>query len=278
MSQEPTMTQTSHAPAYADIVDLDRYPIHRLDSDEGRDFVADCRTALARTGVCHLEGFVRPEAVAAMVEIAGQLDGDAWASDRMHTIYFEEPDDSVPAQHPRAHLVRSAKHGIAYDQIPADAPMRRLYESDDLTNFIATVLDKPVLHRSADPLDALQVTLFHPGEELGWHFDRSEFSVTVMYQQADEGGDFEYLPGLRSDDNENHPGVQRLLQGDRTGLQVLPSAAGTLAFFRGEWALHRVTPIRGRRPRINSVLTYGERPDMVLNDLTSELFYGRTSA
>ncbi|WP_174521317.1 hypothetical protein [Janibacter limosus] len=51
-----------------------------------------------------------------------------------------------------------------------------------------------------------------------------------------------------------------------------------MAFFRGEWALHRVTPIRGRRPRINSVLTYGERPDMVLNDLTSELFYGRTSA
>lgn len=101
--------------------------------------------------------------------------------------------------------------------------------------------------------------------------------MTVMYQQAQEGGDFEYLPGLRSGDDEKHPSVQRVLQGDRTSLQVLPSAAGTLAFFRGEWALHRVTPIRGTRPRINSVLTYGGRPDMVLNDLTSELFYGRTS-
>ena len=68
-----------------------------------------------------------------------------------------------------------------------------------------------------------------------------------------------------------------MLQGDRTSLQVLPSAAGTLAFFRGEWALHRVTPIRGAWPRINSVLTYGERPDMVLNDLTSDLFHGRPS-
>ena len=38
-----------------------------------------------------------------------------------------------------------------------------------------------------------------------------------------------------------------------------------------------MTRVVGPRPRINSVLTYGERPDMRLNDLTSQLFYGRTS-
>jgi hypothetical protein len=81
-----------------------------------------------------------------------------------------------------------------------------------------------VLHRSADPLDALQITTFRPGQELGWHFDRSEFSVTVMYQQAEAGGDFEYVPGLRSADDENHPGVRRVLHGDRSGIRVLPSA------------------------------------------------------
>jgi hypothetical protein len=40
--------------------------------------------------------------------------------------------------------------------------------------------------------------------------------------------------------------------------------------------LHRVSPIAGSRPRINSVLTYGEKPDMRLNELTQGLFYGRT--
>jgi len=35
--------------------------------------------------------------------------------------------------------------------------------------------------------------------------------------------------------------------------------------------------VRGRLPRINSVLTYGEHQNMRLNDLTSQLFYGRTS-
>jgi hypothetical protein len=272
------MSQVTQAPAYADVVDLDRYPIHRLDSQEGQALIKDRRNVLAESGACHLEGFITPAAVAAMIELAGQLEDKAWASDRTHTIYFEPADPAVPAGHPRAHQVRSAKHGIAYDYIPTDAPVRRLYGSDDLTTFIAAVLGKPVLYRSADPLDALQITAFHQGQELGWHFDRSEFSVTVMYQQAEKGGDFEYAPGLRSGHDENYEGVQAVLQGDRSGLKILPSAPGTLAFFRGEHALHQVTPVKGKTPRINSVLTYGERPDMKLNDLTSQLFYGRTSA
>lgn len=270
----PTLT----TPAYADVVDLEAYPIRDLDSERGRALIARCRAMLAADGVCNLPGFITPGAVAAMVELAGRLSDKAWPSDRVHTVYFEPPATDVPAEDPRARTVRSAKHGIAYDHIPADAPLRRLYESDDLTRFIAAVLGKPVLYRSADPLDALQITTFLPGEELGWHFDRSEFSVTVMYQQAQSGGDFVYAPALRSDDDPNYDGVRKVLDGDSSGLKVLPSAPGTLAFFHGHDALHWVTPIEGRTPRINSVLTYGEVPDMRLNDLTSELFYGRTSS
>lgn len=271
-------TQTTTKPSYADVVDLDRYPIHDLDSDRGRAFVADCKAELDATGVCNLAGFVRPEAVARMVQLASELGDKAWPTDRTHTIYFEQPDESVPESDPRRRQVRSAKHGIAYDYIPADAPVRRLYESDDLTAFIAAVLGKDKLYRSADPLDAFQVTTFYPGEELGWHFDRSEFSMTIMYQPADSGGEFLYKPGLRTDDDENYDGVAKVLSGEDTELKVLPSSPGSLAFFRGEHALHCVTPIEGETPRVNSVLTYGERPDMKLNDLTSEIFYGRTSS
>lgn len=212
-----------------------------------------------------------------MIDLANSLQSKAWVSDQTHTIYFEPIDAGVDEKHPRAHQERSAKHGIAYDYIPEGAPLRRLYESDDLTRFVASVLNKPVLYRSADPLDALQITMFHPGEELGWHFDRSEFSITVMYQQADEGGNFEYVPGLRTDDNEHYEDVQKVLQGDRFRVKVQPGAPGTLAFFHGHCAMHRVTRVKGKTPRINSVLTYGERDDMKLNDLTSRLFYGRIS-
>ena len=262
---------------YAGVADLTRYPINDLASPAGQALIHGCRANLAAKGACSLPGFITPDAVRAMVNLAGQLAGQAWVSDQTHTIYFEPPDPAVPARHPRARQWRSAKRGIAYDYIPADAPMRRLYESDDLTQFVAAVLSKQTLYRSADRLDALQITTFSAGDELGWHFDRSEFSITVMYQQSAVGGHFDYHPGLRSEDDENYAGVQRVLDGGTGGLTRLPSAPGTLALFRGQHALHRVTPIQGPIPRINSVLTYGEHPDMRLNDLTSQLFYGRTS-
>lgn len=260
---------------YADVIDLEKYPIDDLGSARGRELVATCRAELAATGACNLAGFVTPAAIATMVTLAKRLAVNAWTSGRPHTVYFEPVDSAVPAEHPTAHLVRSVKHGIAYDYIPQDAPLRRLYASDDLMHFIAAVLQKPVLYRSADPLDALQITLMGEGDELGWHFDRSEFSITVMYQMPEAGGEFRYYPNLRAEGDPNYPGVQDALQGTRDGEMLLPSAPGALAFFHGRNALHRVTPVVGATPRINSVLTYGERSDMRLNELTSRLFYGR---
>ncbi|MFN8079405.1 MAG: hypothetical protein U0Q19_07555 [Kineosporiaceae bacterium] len=262
---------------YADVVDLEQYPIHDLTSDAGQVLLTRCRTALLADGVCSLPGFVRAEAVAAMIRLARELADRAWGSQSEHTVYFEPPDATVAAEDPRARLVRSAKHGLAYDQLPPEAPIRRLYEHDDLTRFIAGVLGKDELYRSADPLDAVQVTTMSEGEELGWHFDRSEFSVTVMYQQAERGGDFDYCPGLRSETEPNLAAVQAALDDDPSRRVRLASSPGALAIFRGHHALHRVTPVAGPRPRINSVLTYGEIPDMRLNDLTSMIFYGRTS-
>lgn len=264
--------------AYAGVVDLDRYPIHDLDSRPGRELVAWCRQQLGDDGCCTLPGFILPGAVQDMIEVSEAVKDQAWATDRPHNVYFTPPGSGLPASHPRAHLERSAKHGIAYDRIPGDAPVRRLYESDALIRFIAAALGKDTLYRSADPLDAFQITRFHPGEELGWHFDNSEFSVTIMYQMPEAGGAFEYVPRLRSDDDENYAGVEDVLQGRaQASIKVQASAPGTFALFHGRHALHRVTPVEGGRPRINSVLTYGERPGMRLSPLTSELFYGRVS-
>jgi hypothetical protein len=38
-----------------------------------------------------------------------------------------------------------------------------------------------------------------------------------------------------------------------------------------------VTPIRGTVLRTNAVLSYAEKPDHRLNELTQRLFYGRTA-
>ncbi|MGH2997167.1 MAG: HalD/BesD family halogenase, partial [Gaiellaceae bacterium] len=134
-----------------------------------------------------------------------------------------------------------------------------------------------VLHRSADPLDGCNLTVYEEGDELGWHFDQSEFSITLMIQPAERGGVFEYVPMIRTDEDENYPAVRAILQGSRDKVRPFPSDAGTLAFFRGRYSLHRVTPVEGARPRVNSVLTYATEPGHRLNELAQRLYYGRVA-
>ena len=57
-----------------------------------------------------------------MLTLASQLATQAWASDQVHTVYFEPAYDSAGPDHPCALLQHSAKKAIAYDQIP---PTRR---------------------------------------------------------------------------------------------------------------------------------------------------------
>ena len=261
----------------AELVDLARYPIDGLESPECTRLVDSCREELERTGACKLDGFLRPEAVARMAEAGAELAGKGFPNDDVHNVYFTEIDESLSEDDPRRTLVRSAQKAVAMDLLPPDFPTRRVYEWDGLTRFVAAALGKDVLYRSADPLDGCNLTVYEPGDELGWHFDNSEFSVTLMAQPAERGGEFEYVPMIRTPEGENYPGVRALLQGSREGVIPFPSGPGTLAFFRGRYSIHRVPPVEGSRPRLNSVLTYAAEPGHKLSPLTQKLFYGRTA-
>jgi hypothetical protein len=258
-----------------DLIDADRYPIDDLDSDAGVALVARCRADLDATGACQLEGFLRKDAVDRLVSEALALTDVAFPNEAVHNVYFEEVDQALPEDDPRRMMERASQATVAYDLIPAGAGIRALYEWDPLLQFVGAALGKHPFYRNADPLGALNLVFYSQGDELGWHFDRAEFVVTLMLQPANSGGDFEYVPNLRSEDDENYPAVRRLLQGDMTNVIHLPSTAGTLAFFRGRHSIHRVTPIMGDRVRTNAVLAYAEKPDHRLNELTQKLFYGR---
>ena len=43
-----------------DLLDLDRYPIERLDSPEGERLIDRCKTVMAGHGMFNLEGLVKP--------------------------------------------------------------------------------------------------------------------------------------------------------------------------------------------------------------------------
>ena len=265
-------------PALGDVVDLDRYPIHELESEQGRALVERCREELRGDGALKLDGFLRPETSEALTGQARELAKLGYPNDASHNAYFDdEIDESLPEDHPRRILVRSAQKSVAMEDLPPEFPTRFVYESEQVTRFVAAVLGEETLYASADPLDGCNMTVYEEGDELGWHFDQSEFSVTLMIQRAERGGDFEYAPMIRSPGDERYDAVRSVLLGERDGVQQLVSEPGTLAFFRGRYSMHRVPPVEGSRPRMNSVLTYSRTPGHKLSPMAQQMYYGRTA-
>jgi hypothetical protein len=106
---------------------------------------------------------------------------------------------------------------------------------------------------------------YRAGEALNWHFDRSEFTITLLLQAPEAGGAFQYRSGLRSESDPNYDGVARFLAGEDDAVETLPLTAGTLTLFKGKDTAHRVTPVAGARDRLVVVFSYYERPDVAFS-------------
>jgi hypothetical protein len=258
----------------AGLVDLDRYPIHDLESAAGQALLAECRAQLASTGGANLPGFMPPEVAAALTAEALSLEPGARRKTYTRNSYLTADDPSLPAADPRRRFWTISSTQLADDQIPAETWIRRFYEWDVLTAFIAAAMGKPLLYRMADPFQALNLIYLGDGDQSAWHYDRNEFTVTLLLQEAQSGGEFEFAPNIRTGDDENYDQIARVFDGRHEGVRRYERGAGTLTLFRGEYSLHRVAPVIGARQRITAILCYDERPDCVASDDVNILIYG----
>jgi hypothetical protein len=129
-----------------------------------------------------------------------------------------------------------------------------------------------------DPLACANILGYYEGEGLNWHFDRSEFTTTLLLQAPLEGGDFQYRRGLRSEQDPNYEGVARLLRGEDNEVASLKLGAGDLNVFKGKNTAHRVSPPGGSLARLVTVFSYYETPGKRFSDEENMGFYGRTNA
>lgn len=261
-----------------DLVDLARYPL--ADPSAAEALVAEGQESLEHDGAFVLEGFLKPAAVArALRELEGLWDAAYYPVQR-HNVYLAAGDPAFPPDHPRNRLFESDKGGLADDQVPAGSVLKTIYHWDRLQAFIAAVLGVPRLYPYADPLASLTVNIFHPGQQLAWHFDNADWAFTLLLQSAAAGGVYEYAPWIRAPGEENYEAVAAVLDGRSGGRECvrrLDMAAGALVLFRGRHSLHRVTPVEGDRPRIVAVLSYDPEPGVALSEHTRRLFYGRVA-
>ena len=127
------------------------------------------------------------------------------------TVYLGFPDETFPLDHPRQWLGNYGVGAVAYDLFPDDSPIRQLFEWDELRAFVAAILGLDTIYPYADPLGALNLAVMGDGDELQWHFDQTDFVVSLALQDADEGGDFEVAPFIRTADDECYDDVARVL-------------------------------------------------------------------
>jgi hypothetical protein len=151
-----------------------------------------------------------------------------------------------------------------------------LFRSRDLARFIADTLDVATLYCYADPLAGLTANILEPGQQFAWHFDTNDFAVTLLVDEADEGGLFEYVPGARTADDENFEAIQRILEGSAESVHTLDLRAGDMQIFRGRHSLHRVTRVPAHaNPRHAAIFAYTQEPGVIGRLERTRQLFGR---
>jgi len=252
------------------IVNMENYPL----ADQG--FRSSCHQTLNSDGAIVMPGFLKPEAVEAVRREGEENKHLAYFSRQEHNVYLTPPDKKYAADHARNRIVISSKGCITDDIVPEKSPLRALYDSEVFRSFLCAVLGEKSLYEYADPLSSINLHYAGAGQELGWHFDNSSFAVTLMIQEPEEGGAFEYVSGMRDADKGemNFDGVKKVLDGDIQP-EMLNVEAGALSLFRGRNAIHRVAPVKGSRTRMMVVLAYNSEPGISLSESAMMTFYGR---
>ena len=241
---------------------------YRLDDPA---LIARANQQMRDEGVCVLPHFITSSAVQLMVDECDTLAPLAHRSAPKRNPYLTQASGDGTA----TTVLYDSLEVLAYDHFPTASTLRQLYESDELLEFIRSCLGVAKLYRYADPFGALNVSIMRDGDVLDWHFDMTDFVVSIALQSSSSGGDFENASRIR--DAGEHA-IAELLEGDRTRVRVEPMTAGTLMSFNGRRSMHRVSPIVGEVPRYVALLAYDTKPGTDSTDELKLSRYGRLPA
>ncbi|TDJ62825.1 MAG: hypothetical protein E2O37_10160 [Proteobacteria bacterium] len=260
------------------LIDHQRYPIDNLEHPERRCVIKECRKALAGDGCAVLNGFISPSGLERLLTEVEERKPLAYFSKSKKTnVYFSSDDPSLPPDHPQRIFLERTNGFVTSDHFDDNTAARRLYYWPPLTQFIADCLGKETLYIYDDPVSNMIVNVGKPGSCFNWHFDTNEFTITMLLKPAASGGHFEYVPNLRSAEDENYEAVSRVLKGDDTQTVRLDLNPGDLQLFLGRFSLHRVTENTGETDRLLLIMSFAERPGMIGSQYRIQELYGKVT-
>lgn len=258
------------------IIDFESYPLDQPGTAQWDALVLRAKAGLARDGLFNFADFMRPDALReTLAHVHPAMARESFHHSRMHNIYFKDSVEGLEPDAPALKKVQTENHTLCHDQLRG-TPLDQLYAWPEFATFLAAVMDRPALYVMDDPLAGINVLEYRDGEALNWHFDRSIFTTTLLLQEPEEGGVFEYAKDLRSADDPNHGGIADLLEGRLEPIR-LPQTAGTLNVFLGVNTAHRVSTVRGPKSRIVAVLSHYDTPGRRFSASEQMGFFGRVA-
>ena len=266
----------------ADAINRDLYPLHDRTDPRRQDAVTRARAELHDDGCAVIRDIVRPDGLARLhEEIVANLGAAHFSNQTINPYVHTEPDSGRPERHPVNTFIERSSGFIPGDAWPPDGAMRTLFTASDLTAFIAECLEIDRLHPYADPLAGLTANILNPRQQFSWHFETHDFAVTLLIDEPDEGGLFQYVPGVRSALDEGFDAIQPVLDGGELtdgelGVTTLTLRPGDLQLFRGRHSLHRVTRVGPTSdPRYAAIFAYTEEPGVIGRVARTRQLFGR---
>lgn len=260
-----------------DLVDLGRYPIDRPNSAAYDRLIEDIRRELDQDGCAVLSGFVHDEGLDKLLAEAESVAPRAHRSFNRTNAYFTRDDPRFGIGHPIRRFYDRSNAFVPADNFPKTGPLRRIYEYEGFRPFIREALNEPVdrFFRYDDPLADVIINVVEEGQGFPWHFDTNNYTVTLAIQNGEQGGAFEYVPNLRSPDDEHFDKVAAVLNGNMGLVRQLELQPGDLQIFRGRYSLHRVAPVSGPRARYVGIFSFVEAEGMCGGVERTRQLYGR---
>ncbi|MEM7293417.1 MAG: hypothetical protein AAF420_08500, partial [Pseudomonadota bacterium] len=193
------------------VIDTKRYPLHRSDTAAYHELLAQGRAELDACALFAMEGFVRESAIAAMV---AELDAcvpvaTRYQSDRCAYYPIAE---TFPDDHPRKARHPCSYYQVLNYQIPNDSPLRLVYYWPPLAEFLRVLCGYDTFFRSDCPHLALTAKIAAEGDTDGWHFDGNDVVFSLLLQAPEAGGEFEYAPLIRTEDDERYDAVRDVFE------------------------------------------------------------------
>ncbi len=260
------------------IINYSCYPIDDTDDVKRRTTIEKVREQLADDGCAVIRDFFSKEGLQALLTEANERKADTYYSaSKLCNVYLNDGDPKFPEDHPINVFIPRTNGFITADLFGDDTHSRQLYYWEPLKQFLCECLGKDELYIYEDPISNMIVNVSHSEQQFNWHFDTNEFTITMLLQPADSGGHFEYVPGLRSTEDECYDEVDKVLNGDRSRVKRLDLNAGDLQFFLGRFSLHKVTENLGDTDRLLLIMSFSEQPGMVGSMARVKSLYGKTT-